>query len=127
VNDSLFWLIWFEILGVLGAVTKPRTTEVEADDGEETLTPRTRVVAIVLLAILASMGREHTNPTLWAAWFVGLAVLLIMELRGGTLRHHTLFDHPKVGADDLGVVRTAVAVLALAFFVALFMPTPMTM
>jgi membrane-associated protease RseP (regulator of RpoE activity) len=127
VNDSLFWLIWFEILGVLGALTRPSEPERRRNDDEETLTPQTRIVATVLLAILAAVGREHTYPGLWAAWFVGLFVLLAMEVRGGTLRPHALFDHPKVGAGGLGVARTVVAVVSLAFFAALFMPTPMTM
>jgi membrane-associated protease RseP (regulator of RpoE activity) len=130
VNDSLFWLIWFEILGVLGAVTKPAREDLRLnrhrDDGE-TLTPRTRIVATVLLALLASLGREHANPSLWAAWFVGLAVLLAMEARGGTLRPHDSFDHPDVGRGELGLVRTVIAVVALAFFAALFMPTPITL
>lgn len=130
VNDSLFWLIWFEILGVLGAVTKPAEDDLRKlsrqDDGER-LTPRTRVVATVLLAIFASFGRERATPSLWAAWFVGLAVLLAMEVRGGTLKPHTFFDHPSVGRGDLGVLRTIIAVVALAFFAALFMPTPMTL
>jgi membrane-associated protease RseP (regulator of RpoE activity) len=127
VNDSLFWLIWFEILGVLGAITKTAPPDPRQKDNGEALTPRTRIIATVLLALLASFGREHTNPTLWAAWFVGLAVLLAMEVRGGTLRPHTFFDHPTVGAGDLGGVRTVIAVIALAFFAALFMPTPMAL
>ena len=77
--------------------------------------------------MLASLGREHANPSLWAAWFVGLAVLLAMEVRGGTLRPHDSFDHPDVGRGDLGRLRTVIAVVALAFFAALFMPTPITL
>jgi membrane-associated protease RseP (regulator of RpoE activity) len=128
VNDSLFWLIWFEVLGVLGNLTQPPDhRRLPDDDREEVLTPRTRVVATVLLAVVAWGGREHTYPTLWAAWFVGLTVLLIMEVRGGTLRRHTLFDHPDVGTARLGVVRAAIAVVALAFFAALFMPTPISL
>jgi hypothetical protein len=77
--------------------------------------------------VVASFGRDHTYPSLWAAWFVGLTVLLIMEARGGTLRRHTLLDHPDVGVSTLGAPRAAVGLLALAFFVALFMPTPMSL
>jgi Zn-dependent protease len=126
VNDSLFWLVWFEVLGSLGAWTKT-DAPTRASDDEEVLSPGTRLVAIVLLAVLASVGREHSSPALWASWFVGLAVLLVMEVRGGTLRHHTLFSHPDVGTANLGLVRTVIAVVALALFAALFMPTPMTL
>jgi membrane-associated protease RseP (regulator of RpoE activity) len=125
VNDSLFWLMWFEVLGVLGALTK--TSDRANDDAGETLTPRTRIIAVVLLALLASAGREHAYPSLWAAWFVGLAVLLAMEVRGGTLRRHALFDHPNVGTASLDTVRTVIAVVSLAFFILLFMPTPISL
>jgi len=124
VNDAMFWLIWFEVLGVLGALTKPPGARGRAEDDGEELTPRTRMIAVVALSVLASIGREHTYPTLWAAWFVGLGVLLAMEVRGGTLRRHSLFEHPDVGTTSLGVPRTIIAVIALAFFAALFMPAP---
>jgi len=127
VNDSLFWLVWFEILGVLGAFTKSPAATKRTDSEDEVVSPWTRIIAVLLLAILASLGREHTYPNLWAAWFVGLTVLLVMEARGGTLRKHALFEHPDVGTAELGFVRTVIAVVALAFFVALFMPTPMTL
>ncbi len=128
VNDSLFWLIWFEVLGVLGDLTRPAERRRRPDDyRREVLTPRTRIVVTVLLAAVAWGGREHTYPTLWAAWFVGLTVLLIMEVRGGTLRRHSLFDHPDVGTASLGVVRAAIAVVALVLFAGLFMPAPITL
>lgn len=128
VNDSLFWLIWFEVLGVIGALTRPPERKRRPDNyRQEVMTPRTRIVATVCLAVVAWGGREHTYPTLWAAWFVGLTVLLIMEVRGGTLRRHSLFDHPDVGSARLGMVRAVIAVVALAFFAGLFMPAPITL
>jgi hypothetical protein len=126
VNESLFWLVWFEVLGVLGAVTRKDDAKAREPEGE-VLTTRRRIVAIVSLVVVASVGRDHTYPGLWAAWFVGLTVLLIMEARGGVLRRHTLFDHPDVGVSTLGAPRALVGLLALAFFVALFMPTPMSL
>jgi membrane-associated protease RseP (regulator of RpoE activity) len=127
VNDSLFWLVWFEIVAVLGSFTQDKPEIRRADDDTEVLAPGTRIAATVALAVFASMGREHPRPAMWAAWFVGLAILLAMEARGGSLRPHSLFRHPDVGQDDLGLVRSVIAVVALAFFVALFMPTPMSL
>lgn len=128
VNDSIFWLIWFEILGVLGAVTQHHPSSSGAEgEPTESLSPRTRVVATLLLALVAWQGRERQIPALWLAWFVGLGLLLAMDVRGGTLRRHTLFDHPDVGTAPLGVVRFAVGVVALVMFVLLFMPAPITL
>jgi hypothetical protein len=48
-----------------------------------------------------------------------------MEVRAGVLRGDTaLLDHPPTGAQPLGWGRAVVAVLTLAFFALLFMPTP---
>jgi membrane-associated protease RseP (regulator of RpoE activity) len=132
VNDSLFWLVWFEILGVLGTITKNAATPDRGRDSDpdldgDTVGVRTRVIAVIALSVLASEGREHNQPGLWAAWFVGLAVLLAMEVRGGTLRPHTMFDHPNVKSEGLGPVRAAVALISLAFFALLFMPTPISL
>jgi membrane-associated protease RseP (regulator of RpoE activity) len=125
VGDSLFWLVWFVVLGALGAFTRERRSGDDSD--EEVVSPWTRIIAAVMLSGLASEGHDRPDPTLWAAWFVGLAVLLVMEARGGTLRRHDLFDHPDVGRDDLGPGRTVIAVIALLFFVVLFMPAPFSM
>ena len=127
VHDSLFWLVWFEVLAILGTLTKVDDGRRRRDEDGEVVSTRTRLIAILSLAFLAWQGREHTYPGLWAAWFVGLAVLLIMEARGGTLRRHALFDHPDVGTSGLGAGRTVVAIVALAFFAALFMPTPISL
>jgi membrane-associated protease RseP (regulator of RpoE activity) len=126
VNNSLFWLVWFEVVAVLGTLAsrgKP-----QADDSQgETLTIRRRLAATVALALLAGVAREKATPGIWIAWFVGLGVLLAMEVRGGALRRHALFDHPPAGAAPLGRVRVAVAIVTLALFALLFMPTPISM
>jgi hypothetical protein len=55
-------------------------------------------------------------------------VLLSMELRWGALRgSSTLLDHPPTGAQPLGVGRAIVAIVTLAFFLLLFMPTPLSL
>jgi hypothetical protein len=43
------------------------------------------------------------------------------------LRPHDLLDHPPTGAEPLDRGRKAVAVLTLAMFALLFMPTPFEM
>ena len=81
------------------------------------------------LAVLGAYGAEGSRggSLLWAAWFVGLGVLLAMEARWGVLRKHTLLDHPPTGAAPLGAGRKAIAIFTLAMFALLFMPTPISM
>jgi membrane-associated protease RseP (regulator of RpoE activity) len=124
VNDSMFWLVWFEVLAVIGIVSTRGQGRAEPP---ETLSIGTRAVATIPLVALAAWGREESSPTLWVAWFVGLGILLAMEVRGGTLRKHTLFDHPPTGPEPLGRARSIVAIMTLVFFALLFMPTPMSM
>jgi membrane-associated protease RseP (regulator of RpoE activity) len=123
VNNSLFWLVWFEVLAIIGMVsTRGRTP-----DPPETMTISTRLSATVPLVVLAALARDQSSPAIWIAWFVGLGVLLAMEVRGGTLRKHAWFDHPSAGTAPMGLTRTIVAIVTLVFFVLLFMPTPISM
>jgi membrane-associated protease RseP (regulator of RpoE activity) len=124
VNDSMFWFVWFEVLAVIGIVSTRGQGRAEPP---ETMTIGTRAMATIPLVVLAAWGREETSPMFWVAWFVGLAILLAMEVRGGTLRKHTLFDHPPTGPEPLGRARSIVAIVTLLFFVLLFMPTPISM
>jgi len=49
-------------------------------------------------------------------------------VRGGSLRASSrLLDHPATGAEPLRWGRAAIAVVTLAFFALLFMPTPIGM
>jgi len=125
VDNSIFWLVWFEVLAVLGSFSTPaRAPGAPADR----LGVRTRAVAALGLALMAGIGRDQTSPVFWVAWFAGLGVLLVMEARLGALRGASvLLDHPPTGAARLGLGRAVVAVLTLAFFVLLFMPTPIAM
>jgi hypothetical protein len=62
---------------------------------------------------------------LWSTWFVGLGVLLTMEVRWGALHPSSaLLDHPPTGQQPLSWGRAALAVITLAIFALLFMPTP---
>jgi membrane-associated protease RseP (regulator of RpoE activity) len=125
VDNSLFWLVWFEVLAVLGSFAAPSRG---SGGSVDRLGLRTRAVAMLGLAIMAGVGRDQTSAVFWVAWFAGLAVLLVMEARLGALRpSSTLVDHPPTGAQPLGVGRAIVAVVTLAFFVLLFMPTPIAM
>jgi membrane-associated protease RseP (regulator of RpoE activity) len=124
VNNSLFWLVWFEVLAVIGIVS---TRGREQPEAPETLSISTRAMAVFPLIFLAAWGRDHSSPTLWIAWFLGLGILLAMEVRGGTLRKHALFDHPATGSEPMGTARVVVAIVTLLFFALLFMPTPISM
>lgn len=125
VNDSLFWLVWFEVLAILGSLG-PRPANGEARGSP--LGTSQRIVATVGLALLAGVFHDQTAVAFWLAWFFGLGVLLAMELRWGALRPDSpLLDHPPTGAEPLGAGRAIVAVVTLAFFVLLFMPTPFSL
>jgi membrane-associated protease RseP (regulator of RpoE activity) len=123
VNSSLFWLVWFEVLAVLGTLSRP------PDDGQRDraspLDLRTRGFATLGLAALAWLLQEKSAITPWLAWFLGLGVLVTMEVRWGALRSSsTTLDHPPTGAKPLGRGRAVLAIVTLAFFALLFMPTP---
>lgn len=118
IHGALFWLAWFFLLGLLGALAR---TSPEADDE---LTAQTR--AIVLLAVVVSAAvLDPLRPWQWAGWLIGLGIALGMEWRFGALRPGSRhFDHPDAGGAPLGPVRVAIAVLTLLLFVLLFMPQP---
>jgi membrane-associated protease RseP (regulator of RpoE activity) len=126
VGNSIFWLVWFEVVAVLGAISS-RAQERRGAPPPESLPIRTRVLATVALALLAALGREKSSPLLWIAWFTGLGLLLAMEARSGVLRGHSLLDHPPTGSVPLDRVRAAIAIVTLAFFALLFMPTPIAL
>ncbi len=129
VGNSLFWLAWFEILAVLGTLsTRAQLPPGERDEPEPgTLTIRTRAIALVLLIGFAAFMEDSPRVLPWVAWFVGLGLLIAMEVRGGVLRRHSLLDHPPTGSAKLDPVRAGVAIFSLVMFVLLFMPTPIQM
>jgi membrane-associated protease RseP (regulator of RpoE activity) len=122
VNDSLFWLVWFEVLAVLGTLSPKR------QPSGDRLGVGTRVFAVVGLALLAGTFHDEASAVLWGAWFAGLAVLIAMEVRWGALRAASpLLDHPPTGDDPLSPLRTVVAIVTLLLFLLLFMPTPISL
>jgi Peptidase family M50 len=123
LGNSIFWLVWFEMLAILGSLGNRRPDRA----WENQLGTRTRAVATLGLVVLAGYGREHFSVLLWVAWFGGLALLLVMERLGGSLRPSPLLDHPPTGAAPLGALRAAIAIVTLIIFGLLFMPTPMSM
>ncbi len=118
------WLVWFQLLAVLGTLAaRGRGQEPKAG----MLTIRTRVFATIGLVTLASLAREHKSWAITGGFFVGLALFLGMEAKGGVLRKHDLLDHPPTGATPLDGPRRFVAILTLVVFVLLFMPEPFSM
>jgi hypothetical protein len=77
--------------------------------------------------VIASVARDNRSPLLPLAFFIGLGMLVAMEVRGGVLRRHDLLDHPPTGSAPLDRARAIVAVLTLVVFALLFMPEPFTM
>ncbi|MDB5215070.1 MAG: hypothetical protein JWO86_2997 [Myxococcaceae bacterium] len=122
--NSLFWLVWFQVLAVLGILAS-RGRDDEPKPGA--LTIRTRLAATIGLVVIASFARDDRSPLLPLAFFIGLGLLVAMEVRGGVLRRHDLLDHPPTGAAPLDRTRALVAVLTLVLFALLFMPEPFSM
>lgn len=126
VLSSMFWLVWFEVIAVLGSLSQPPEIRSQAP---APMSNGIRIFAVISLALIAGYGAEHdASPFFWVGWFSGLALLLAMERKGGSLKRTTsLFDHPPTGAAPLSRGRAAVAVVTLLFFALLFMPAPMVM
>jgi membrane-associated protease RseP (regulator of RpoE activity) len=122
--NSLFWLVWFQVLAILGTLSSKSRGD-EPKPGA--LTIRTRLAATIGLVVLASIARDNRSPLLPLAFFAGLAMLVAMEVRGGVLRRHDLLDHPPTAAAPLDRPRAVVAVVTLLIFALLFMPEPFTM
>jgi membrane-associated protease RseP (regulator of RpoE activity) len=129
LGSAVIWVFWFQLLAILGTIGA-RNRDVPAataTDDAPSLSIRTRLVAALGLAILASLARSQTS---WTAavfvvcFFAGLGLLFTMEWKWGTLRPHDLFEHPEAGNEPLGAVRSAIAVFTLVVFVLLFMPEP---
>ena len=117
IYNSQFWLLWFEVLAILGTVS--------SRGGADRIGIRPRVVAILGLALLVGLFHDRASPLLWLTWFAALGVLIAMEIRWGVLRSaSTLLDHPPTGSQPLTPGRMAVAILTLTLFLLLFMPTP---
>ena len=117
IYNSQFWLLWFEVLAIIGTVS--------SREGADRIGIRPRVVATLGLALLVGLFHDRSSPLLWVTWFAGLGVLVAMEVRWGTLRNaSTLLDHPPTGAQPLAPGRTVIAIFTLVLFVLLFMPTP---
>jgi hypothetical protein len=123
--NSLFWLVWFQVLAILGLLAS-RGRGGDAPD-PQALTIRTRLAATIGLVVIASVARDNRSPLLPLAFFAGLAMLVTMEVKGGVLRRHDLLDHPATGAAPLDRGRAVIAVLTLVVFALLFMPEPFTM
>jgi hypothetical protein len=124
LSNSLFWLVWFQVLAILGLLASRGRGD--APD-PQALTIRMRLAAMVGLVVIASIARDNRSPLLPLAFFAGLAMLVTMEVKGGVLRRHDLLDHPATGAAPLDRGRAVIAVLTLVVFALLFMPEPFTM
>jgi membrane-associated protease RseP (regulator of RpoE activity) len=121
LNHSLFWFVWFQVLAIIGLLAADRSTS------RESMPIGVRVASTLGLVILAGMAHDHASRLLPLSFFVGLALLLAMEVKGGVLRKHELLTHPPTSTVPLDPVRKVIAALTLAMFVLLFMPEPFTL
>ena len=122
VSNSIVWLVWFEVLAILGTFASRSMPHREHDP--EAMGTGSRVFAIASLVGLTMLGEEYHRAIIWVAWGAVLALTIAMERRAGVLRPHDLLDHPPTGAQPLDAKRKVVAVITLVMFVLLFMPTP---
>jgi membrane-associated protease RseP (regulator of RpoE activity) len=141
VGRTLFWFVWFEMLGILGGFARARHAEAREDDDPEDgndggeadrpaeLSPRVRAAATLGIVLYSSFARESHSALVWLPWFGALGLLLALEARSGLLRPHDLLAHPPTDAASkpLGATRKVIAIVTLAFFVLLFLPTPMAL
>jgi membrane-associated protease RseP (regulator of RpoE activity) len=127
VNSSLFWFVWFEVLAILGGLPRSDASRDREHEGNP-LDTRVRLFGTGGLALLAYLCQDRGSPAFWAAWFLGLGVLIAMEVRWGVLRspNHAV-DHPPTGDEPLDGARRVVAVVTLALFALLFMPAPIAL
>jgi membrane-associated protease RseP (regulator of RpoE activity) len=124
LGNATVWLVWFQLLAILG-ILAARSRGDEQQPGS--LTVGTRILATLGLVGVASLAREKEGFLVPIAFFAGLAILLAMEVKGGSLRPNTLLDHPSTGAEPLDGKRKAIAIFTLVMFVLLFMPEPISM
>ncbi|HEY2366536.1 MAG TPA: site-2 protease family protein [Polyangiaceae bacterium] len=122
VQNAMIWLLWFEVLAILGTLASRGNPRKK--DRSEDLGIRNRAVAILSIIALAALGDAFHKTIIWVAWAVVVGLTLAMERRNGVLRPHDLLDHPPTGAAPLDFKRKAIAIFTLAMFAALFMPTP---
>jgi membrane-associated protease RseP (regulator of RpoE activity) len=129
IGNAIFWLVWFQMLAVLGHLSaRARAQRLDDRPGPTSvLTVRTRIFATLGLVTLASLAREHSSWLLVGAFILGLAILIALEFMGGVLRSHELLDHPPTGSAPLDSARKAIAIATLVIFALLFMPEPFSL
>jgi membrane-associated protease RseP (regulator of RpoE activity) len=127
LGNALFWLVWFQAIAAIGtAAARARATDADAT----TLVPiRTRLVATFGLVLLSSMAQEHPSWWLLAGFGAGLAILIAMDVRGGSLGRggRGLVDHPPTAPEGLDPLRKTIAIVTLVLFGLLFMPEPFSL
>jgi hypothetical protein len=127
VGGAAFWLVWSQVLAILGTLSRP--ADAEDEENAVRIGWRTRIFAALGLVVTASVARAedvgHGTSLLCCIGFVvGFALLIAMEIKSGVFRKHELFVHPPTGAEPLGSGRKAVAIFTLVLFALLFMPEP---
>jgi Zn-dependent protease len=125
VSDSLFWLVMFEVLAMLGEWSRGATPN--RTGAEPGLSVGTRAVSTVGIVVVASALHSNMSVVLWIAWSIGVALLIAMEMRWGALRRDSqILRHPAAGGESLRGARWVVAAITLGLLALLFMPTPMS-
>ena len=64
--NSMFWLVWFQVLAILGLLASRGRGD---EPKPETLTVRMRLAATVGLVVIASVARDNRSPLLPLTFF----------------------------------------------------------
>jgi membrane-associated protease RseP (regulator of RpoE activity) len=122
VVGSLFWLSWFQMLAILGTLSRK-------DRRAAVVSPMVRIALTVALVVLPGYGKEGgpKGALAWTGFAVAIVWMIWLERTRGVFKKHGLFDHPEVSDEKLDGVRSAIAILCLVLFAALFMPAPFSM
>lgn len=123
LSNGVFWLMWFQVVAILGTVSSARSRK-ESVGETRTLPIATRLIAGIALAGVAGYGRDHDSWLIVAAFFIGLGLLVAMEIMSGALRPHELLAHPPTSDEPLNPARKGLAIATLVLFGLLFMPEP---
>jgi membrane-associated protease RseP (regulator of RpoE activity) len=120
IQGTLFWFAWFQMLAILGTISRKNR--------DETIVPiRLRIALTAAVIVLPAIAVGRLAKIAWPIFALVFVAFVVIERRRGVFQKHGLFDHPPTSDEPLGWGRRVVAVITLLFFAALFMPTPFSM
>jgi membrane-associated protease RseP (regulator of RpoE activity) len=120
IQGTLFWFAWFQMLALLGTISRKNKDEI-------VVPVRLRIALTAALIVLPAIAVGRMAKIAWPLFAIAFVGFAIIERRRGVFKMHGLFDHPPTSAEPLGWGRRVIAIVTLLLFLALFMPTPFSM